>query len=310
MSENLENPKNSLVLFEIEKNLEYLVNLIEIDKFPKVLMLSGRKGEGKFTLINHFLSYFFDKDNYELKKRKINIDSNFYKQYLNNTFPNIHYLSGEIYNNVKIDNIRDLKSSILKTSILNKKRFIVLDDVEQFNINCLNALLKIIEEPTKNNYFVLINNKTKPLIETIHSRSLEIRLKLNNQSKKKIISSLIQHYNINATPDLDLLDLTPGNFIRFNKICIENSINIKDNILKNLEKIFEKFRKNKDKNYINLIFTLVDFYFKELLSERSINFYTIIRKRSFFISNIQKFLMYNLNQKSLINELNRELSSG
>ena len=32
----------------------------------------------------------------------------------------------------------------------------------------LNALLKIIEEPSKNNYFILINNKSKPLIETLN----------------------------------------------------------------------------------------------------------------------------------------------
>ena len=40
-----------------------------------------------------------------------------------------------------------------------------MDDVEVFNNNSLNALLKLIEEPNKNNYFLLINNETQPLIE-------------------------------------------------------------------------------------------------------------------------------------------------
>ena len=39
--------------------------------------------------------------------------------------------------------------------------------------------LKIIEEPTKNNYFIFINNKTKPILETIKSRSLELKIILN-----------------------------------------------------------------------------------------------------------------------------------
>ena len=60
---------------------------------------------------------------------------------------------------IKVDDIRNLKSKILQSSIIDKDRFIILDDVELFNINSLNALLKIIEEPNKKNYFILINNK-------------------------------------------------------------------------------------------------------------------------------------------------------
>ena len=74
---------------------------------------------------------------------------------------------------VKVDDVRDLKSNILKRSISNKDRFIILDDIEIFNNNSLNALLKIIEEPISNNYFILINNKTKPLLETINDHRVK-----------------------------------------------------------------------------------------------------------------------------------------
>ena len=39
--------------------------------------------------------------------------------------------------------------------MINKDRFIVLDDIELFNQNSLNALLKIIEEPSNSNFFLL-----------------------------------------------------------------------------------------------------------------------------------------------------------
>ena len=51
-------------------------------------------------------------------------------------------------------------------------RFIIFDDIEKININSINSLLKIIEEPTIKNYFILINNKSKPLLETIRSRCI------------------------------------------------------------------------------------------------------------------------------------------
>ena len=100
----------------------------------------------------------------------------FLNQFIENLFPNILYLNGSDYRNVRIDDIRKIINHLNKSPIKKDKRFIILDDVETFNINSLNALLKIIEEPNKENYFILINNKTKPLIETIKSRCLEIKI--------------------------------------------------------------------------------------------------------------------------------------
>ena len=157
------NPKNSLVLYELEDKLNFLIKLYELKKFPRVLMLSGNKGIGKFTIINHFLNYVYAKENYDLKNYIINNETNFYKQYVSEVFQNIIHLSGNNYKNVKIEDVRYLKKTILKSTILKKERFIILDDVQLFNINSLNALLKLIEEPKSNNYFILINVKKKVL---------------------------------------------------------------------------------------------------------------------------------------------------
>ena len=75
------------------------------------------------------------------------------------------------------------------------KRFVILDDVEIFNKSSLNALLKIIEEPNKNIHFILINNKSNSLLETIRSRSLEIKIFFNYDEKNFIINSLIEKFN-------------------------------------------------------------------------------------------------------------------
>ena len=52
-------PINSLKLISHEKILNELVQLYQIKKLPKVMMFTGNKGIGKFTLINHFLNYIF-----------------------------------------------------------------------------------------------------------------------------------------------------------------------------------------------------------------------------------------------------------
>ena len=37
------NPKNSLVLFGLDEQFDFLLNLYNLKKFPKVLMLKGKK---------------------------------------------------------------------------------------------------------------------------------------------------------------------------------------------------------------------------------------------------------------------------
>ena len=88
--------------------------------------------------------FVFDKENYDPEKNKLLKKSFFYNQFTENMFPNILYLSGSNFQNIKVEDIRSLKDKLFKKSISTGKRFVILDDVETFNINSLNALLKII----------------------------------------------------------------------------------------------------------------------------------------------------------------------
>ena len=101
----------SLILFGLEKELNNIIELQKIYKLPKVLMFSGEKGIGKFTLVFHFLAHYFDKENYDLKKLRIKDDTLFNRQFLNKIFPNITYVEGS---NFKIEDIRDLKKKYFK----------------------------------------------------------------------------------------------------------------------------------------------------------------------------------------------------
>ncbi len=303
-------PKNSLNLYGLRDKLDFLIKLHNSKKLPRVLMLTGKKGIGKFTLINHFLNYIYDNENYDRINNSINSKTQFYKQYLNNMFPNIIHLKGDNFRNIRINDIRDLKSKILKTSMLEKKRFIILDDIELFNTNSLNALLKIIEEPSSENYFILINNKTKSLIDTIHSRSLEINISMTNEMRIKVIESLIKKNDLDIFIDFNSLSLTPGDFLSFNEICKENEINIDDDYLRNLKLLLSIYKKDKNISIINMILFLTDYYFYNRKEKKQDNLDKVMNDKSYVINNINKFINLNLNQTSLINSINNKLFNG
>ncbi len=299
--------KNSLNLYGLKKDFEFLSSLYSKKRFPKILMLTGSRGCGKATLINHFLYSIFDKKNYNDKLLNLSESSSIYKQFKNNIFQNIVNIKGSDFKSVKVEDIRNLKSKILQTSFSDKDRFIILDDIELFNINSLNALLKIIEEPG-NNYFVLINNKTKPLIDTIKSRAIEIKIILKEKNRIEIINQLIKLYNIKTVLDPEISKLTPGNFLKFNYISKEYDISENSEFIDNLSLLLNLFKKNKDTLFIDMIFYLANFYFKSLKNKNIAKDDRILELKTFILDNLDKYLKFNLNHNSLINAINSKIN--
>ena len=299
--EDFKDPFYSLTLFGHSRYLNELNTLYINKKLPKVTMLSGNKGSGKFTLIFHFLNYIFDKDNYNSKLLQISPSSNFYKNILNNTFQNFVYIGGK--QKVGINDIRDLKEKVSMSTINSFPRFIILDDVELLNLNSSNALLKITEEPSENNYFILINNLQKKISETISSRCIKKRIFLNNTERKEIINKLISHYSINPVIDPNTNLLTPGAFLIFNDIAIENNIS-KD--LGYLDKIFvllNLYKKKKDINYINLSIFYTDYYFYKVSNNYN-NLLDLNNAKICILKHINNYVSLNLNITSVLNNIN------
>ena len=145
------------------------------------------------------------------------------------------------------------------------------------------------------------------MIDTIYSRSLEFKINLTNIIRINIIEALIKKYNLSPQIDYKYTHLTPGNFLSFNDIIIQNDILIDDLFLKNISKIFILYKKNKDLNLINFSLFLTDYYFQKEIKINVTNIEKIIEKKSFVINNINKFIVHNLNQNSLINALNSKL---
>lgn len=302
------NSKNSLNLFGHKNNFNFLFNLYLENNLPKVLMLTGNKGDGKSTLINHFLFSVFDSKNYNVEKNILNDDSTILKQFKDNIFPNIVYVSGSDFKAVKVEDIRNLKTKILQSTISDKDRFIILDDIELFNTNSLNALLKIIEEPTKKNFFILINNKSKPLLETISSRSLEIKIMINENQRNEIIGNLINMHKLDLLLDPKSSKLSPGNFVKFNYICKEFDVSLSNNLIDNLSTLLNLYKKNKDILFINIAFFITDHYLSHLSKENILKSNKIYEIKNYIFANLNKFLLYNLNQKALLNSISAKIN--
>ena len=172
-------PSNQTRLFGLNKIMTKLVDLENKKNLPNKILLSGQKGLGKSTLAYHFINYTLSKDEefkYDLSNFVINPENRSFKTVLNNSNTNFKLIDNNFdKKNIDINQIRELIRSLNKSSFNEKPRFILIDNIELLNLNSINALLKTIEEPSHNIYFILINNNKK-IISTLLSRCINFKI--------------------------------------------------------------------------------------------------------------------------------------
>ena len=151
-------PSRQLDLFGHEIQFTNLTDLYTNKKLPNKILLSGAKGIGKSTLAYHIVNFIlsYDEDfSYNDKKFKINPDNKSFKLIINKSNPNFILVDiNEDKKNIDINQIRNLILTLNKSSFNTKPRLVLIDNIELLNINSINALLKILEEPNDNINFI------------------------------------------------------------------------------------------------------------------------------------------------------------
>jgi len=300
----------STKLVGLDVYLDEMIKLYDAKRFPKVLLLNGKKGIGKFTLIMHLINYIFSQNEkipYDTEKKILNVNSFFYNSFLKKTLQDIVLIQAEENKDIKINDIRTLKSTLVNSSLSDNPRFIIIDEVEFLNTNSVNALLKTLEEPSGNNFFILINNQQRKLLETISSRCLETNIFLDTNRRNEIINYLIDDRKIEILIDSSH-NVSPGHFLKFNEIYLKYKISKDDNILIKLNTLINGYKKEKDKSLISLAYFIIDYSFFNKIQSNINEMEFLLDTKSSIIKTINDFVQFNLNINSVLNTIKIKLS--
>ena len=305
---NLE-PINQTKLYGLDKFFNELVNLYKNKILPNKILLSGQKGIGKSTLAFHFINYVLTIDQkykYDIKNFKLNNNNREFKTVLNKTNTNLITIDVNIDKKmIDIDQIRNLIIELNKSSFNKKPRFVLIDNIELLSVNSINALLKIVEEPNENIYFILIHNNKK-ILSTLLSRCINFKINLSNKECLDISKSLLNDNLVNLiNSDLINYYFTPGEVYLLNQFSIENNYDLKDIDLKNFLKILIVNGHYKKNNFnINMMYNLIEIYFRKL----NLSFSNVVNDRySYFVKRISDTKTYNLDKESLFIEFKEEI---
>ena len=305
-------PSTQKNLYEHNDEFTNLVNLHSKNKLPNQILLSGERGIGKCTLAYHFINYVLSLDenySYDLNNFEINNENKSYKLTQNRTNPNLNLIDvNDDRKNIDINQIRDLISNLNKSSFNSKPRFVLIDNIDLLNINSINALLKILEEPNDNIIFILINNNKK-VLPTLKSRCLNFKISLTYVQSINIINKILNK-NIFDSVSKELINFysTPGELYKLIIFSNEIDINLESISLREfISLIISKKYYKKESSIKNLIYSMIEYYFR---INTSIDNTKLIKFHNYFLNKINDTKKFNLDEESLFIEFEDIILNG
>ena len=247
------------------ENLRFLKTCFE-KKFPHSWIFFGPSGVGKYEFTLDFIK---------------NVTK------VNNLYQNVY----EINNYEKpalIEDIRELISQIklTNTSSESSKTFFLIHQLETLNLNCMNALLKTIEEPPENTVIIIFTQNLRNIPKTILSRCVKLKFKAKDSkfftTKEEFDKEnfLICNYNSNI---FNILNNKKGKEIKDLTMLMLKRQNLE---LNDFYLLYERI----SENFYIYFFVIVNVIFYDLKTKISSEFFDSnkIKSALFYLDFIKK----------------------
>ena len=306
-------------------------------KLPHALLIYGKKGCGKSNfaklIAKNLLINNIKNNNSINHNHNNNYDISFNLNQISSILhPDLLLIEKEDgKNEIQIEQIRNLKNFVNQTPNIAICKFIIIDSACELNKNAANSLLKTLEEPQNNNFFILIVHNISRILPTIKSRCR--LLKAPNFSSKEFLQ-LLNCRNLNISrEEQDFLSNICDNSIAN---AVNNGNDYKNFYCKLLDVIINSKinselieianNKNFDFSIVNIVFSFLtkrfiqylsakssgaefDSYFEEIIAftilEKNLNIEKILLIYDNIIQQISKVQSLHLDKKlSLINACN------
>lgn len=218
---------------------------------------------------------------------------------------NLVYPDVEIINknngNIKIDEVREIIYETIESSFNSPKKIFIIFGVENLRKESANALLKTIEEPPKDVYFILLS-RTLNIIPTIKSRVIKFHLESLSSFELEIDKKTYDFFDGNEND----IKLFKKNYLEKNITLESFSFKIKtvEDILKNISEMQNYlFYNSENGNYLDLVIKYnksIEFLVKEVKFWNMENIYFMLNELEIEVKKNREFLI-NFLAKIIIN---------
>ncbi len=172
------------ILYAHEAAEQLWLQAFKDNKLHHAWLICGDKGIGKATFAHKIAKFMLS--NPVPLSMNLNVEFNHPAalRVVSKSHPDFFLLESEMLEegelikaDIKVDDIRKLTKFLSLTPVISKYKIAIIDAIDALNINAANALLKFLEEPFANTYFLLVCNSLGNILPTIRSRCRLINLK-------------------------------------------------------------------------------------------------------------------------------------
>ena len=197
------------------------------------------------------------------------------KKSIEKRIENLQHSDIEVINrkneNIKIDEVRELIYDAIESAYSSPKKIFILCGIENLRKESSNALLKILEEPPKDVYFILLARSLN-IISTIKSRTIKFHLEGASNEELEVSKEIYYFFDGNE-----------NNIRRYKENGIpleeyEDEINSYEDALSNI-KAMKEYAKNEIENNEN---SSSDAGFLEIIINYNRSIEYIVKKIRFF----------------------------
>ncbi|MBU4315436.1 DNA polymerase III subunit [Patescibacteria group bacterium] len=187
-----------------EKQCDYLRQILGSGQVAHAYCLAGLKGLGKATVAKRFTASLLG-----LEAEKLH------------TSPNVTFISNGEEKSISVEQIRELRSTLSLSTLGGGRKVAIIDNADTMTIGAQNALLKTLEEPSRETVIILIAHRPERLLETIRSRVALIAFR--QLPIDKIQTELINRFNFSESRASFLAQLSLGR-AGFALSCIDEEL--------------------------------------------------------------------------------------
>ena len=142
--------------------------------------------------------------------------------------------------------------------------------------------------------------------KTIASRCLVSKIFINNTERIKTIEYLINFYKLEVVVDYLNSDLTPGSFLRYNSISLNNQITDDLDFITKIHILLKSYKKDKNRDLISFAIFLTDqYYFKLALSNQN-KIDKLSENKIKTMNVLNDYATYNLNINAVIESISNK----
>ena len=158
-----------------QKISEFLQKSLDNNKISHAYLLAGPEHIGKSLMAKKFIATVLCSDyhrNAKIQAEKLPCGQCiFCTQLAKGIHPDVYFLrKEEEKKNISVEQVREMQKFLSLTSFLNSYKIALIENAEEMSESAQNALLKVLEEPTKNTLIILLCPDSNQLLSTIVSR--------------------------------------------------------------------------------------------------------------------------------------------